>query len=335
MKKSILLLTAAAGLLFTTACQQFKKGDGGLEYKIVKDAGAEKAVAGDLMAVDLIVTSDRKDSLLQSTYDLGLPQIVQIAPDTIPGLYPGDYNSMFKFLGEGDSAIFRLNLDTMAARNSQPKPEFADKYVTFNVKVRKVFKKGNLTDSLFYDQVNKYFEAELENLKKSEDAKLANYVKSNKLEPKKTASGLQYVIKEEGKGAKPNVGDTVVVNYTGSLAATGKVFDTNNADEAKKHNIFNAMRPYEPLRISIGRDPVIQAWTEGIQLLNKGTKATFIVPSSIGYGDRGDGRGTIPPYAPLVFEIELVDVIPAPKVDSTAAPVNQAPPVVNPTPTVR
>jgi len=325
MKKSILLFTAAAGLLFTTACQQFKKGDGGLEYKIVKDAGAEKAVAGDLMAVDLIVSSDRKDSVLQTTYDAGLPQIVQIAPDSIPGLYPGDYNSMFKFLGEGDSAIFRLNLDTMAARMSQPKPEFADKYVTFNVKVRKIFKKGDLTDSLFYDQVNKYFEAEVEGLKKAEESKLANYIKSNKLEPTKTASGLQYIIKEEGKGAKPVIGDTVLVNYKGFIANTGKVFDTNIVEEAKKEKVYNAQRPYEPFRFSVGNDPVIRAWTEGIQLFNKGTKATLIVPSALGYGDRGDGRGAIGPFAPLVFEIELIDVIPGPKVDSTAAPVTQAP----------
>ncbi|NGM90607.1 peptidylprolyl isomerase, partial [Parapusillimonas sp. SGNA-6] len=75
MKKSILFLSAAV-LLVAASCQSFKKGEGGLEYKIVKDAGAEKAVAGDLLSVDMMILSDRKDSLLNSTYDLGLPQIV-------------------------------------------------------------------------------------------------------------------------------------------------------------------------------------------------------------------------------------------------------------------
>lgn len=147
MKKSILFLTAAT-LLVAASCQNFKKGEGGLEYKIVKDASAEKAVAGDLLSVDMTLTSDRKDAdgkdlLLNSTYDMGLPQIVQIAPDSLPGMYPGDYNSIFTYLGEGDSAIFRLNLDTMAARSGQPKPPIGDKYVTFTVKVRKHFKKEN------------------------------------------------------------------------------------------------------------------------------------------------------------------------------------------------
>ncbi|MCC2599349.1 FKBP-type peptidyl-prolyl cis-trans isomerase [Sphingobacterium sp. FBM7-1] len=309
MKKSILFLSAAVGLLAATSCQNFKKGDGGLEYNIVKDAGAEKAQAGDLLSVDMIVTSDRKDSLLQSTYEIGLPQIVNIAPDSIPGLYAGDYNSMFKMLGEGDSAVFRLNLDTMAAKTGQPKPEFADKYATFKVKVRKHFKKGDLTDSALYAQIDEYFKAEIETLKQAEEGKLANYVSKNKLDPKKTDSGLQYIVKEEGSGNKAVVGDTVVVNYTGSLVS-GKIFDTNDAELAKKENTFNPMRQYEPIRFRVGHDPVIQGWTEGLQLLNKGSKATLLVPSSIGYGERGGG--SIPPYAPLIFDVELVDIIPGP-----------------------
>ena len=310
MKKSFLFLSAAVGLLATTSCQNFKKGDGGLEYNIVKDAGADKAQAGDLLSVDMIVTSDRKDSLLQSTYDIGLPQIINIAPDTIPGLYAGDYNSMFKMLGEGDSAIFRLNLDTMAAKTGQPKPEFADSYATFKVKVRKHFKKGDLTDSALYAQIDDYFKAEIENLKQAEEGKLATYISKNKLETKKTDSGLQYVVKEEGSGNKAVLGDTVVVNYTGKLVS-GIIFDTNDAELAKKENKFNPMRQYEPIRFRVGHDPVIQGWTEGLQLLNKGSKATLIIPSSIGYGERGGG--TIPPFAPLVFDVELVDIVPGPK----------------------
>ncbi|MGO3306768.1 MAG: FKBP-type peptidyl-prolyl cis-trans isomerase, partial [Sphingobacterium sp.] len=272
MKKSILFLSAAVTVLATAACQNFKKGDGGLEYNIAKDAGAEKAVAGDLLSVDMIIKSDRNDSLLQSTYDIGLPQVVNIAADTIPGLYAGDYNSMFKLLGEGDSAVFRLNLDTMAAKTGQPKPEFADKFVTFSVKVRKHFKKGDLTDSALYAQIDTYFKGEIEGLKSSEESKLASYISKNKLEPTKTASGLQYVVKEEGKGNKASLGDTVVVNYTGTLV-NDKVFDTNDSLVAKENNTFNPTRQYEPSRFRVGHDPVIQGWTEAFQLFNKGTKA--------------------------------------------------------------
>ncbi|MCI0920307.1 FKBP-type peptidyl-prolyl cis-trans isomerase [Sphingobacterium rhinopitheci] len=306
MKKSILFLSAAA--LLAVSCQNFKKGDGGLEYNIVKDAGSDKAIAGDFLSVDMTIKSDRNDSLLNSTYDLGLPQIVQIAGDSIPGGYKGDYNSMFRFLGEGDSAVFKLNLDTMAARTGQPKPEFADKFVTFTVKVRKHFKKGQLTDSALYGQLDTYFKGELEGLQKAEAGKITKYVADNKLEPKKTASGLQYVVTEEGKGNKPALGDTVVVNYTGKLT-NGTVFDSSIKAEAEKAKLaMDPMRTFEPLRFSLGNQPVIQGWTEGLQLLTKGTKATFIIPSALAYGDRPAGQ-KIPPYAPLVFEVELVDVI--------------------------
>jgi len=322
MKKSILLLTAVASLALAS-CQNFKKGEGGLEYKFLKDNGGEKAVGGDVIAMDIVVKTDR-DSLLASTYDLGLPQIAPIMPDSLmqqAGAYPGDNNTILKMLGEGDSAVFKLNLDTMAARTGQPKPEFADKYIEYTIKVRKLFKRGNLTDSALFEQVNQYYLALMEGLKKAEEGKIASYIEKNKLQPKKTASGLQYVIKEEGKGANPVIGDTVVINYTGALT-NGKIFDTNDVELAKKNNKFNAMRPYEPLRVRVGHTPVIPGWTEGLQLLKKGSKATLIIPSALGYGERQQ-QSEIPAYAPLVFDVEIVDIIAGPKGEPAAPTMPQ------------
>lgn len=308
MKKSILVLAAAVGL-FTTSCQNFKQGDGGLEYKIVKDEGAAKAVDGDHLFVDMIVTSDRNDSLIQSTYDMGLPQYVNVVPDTIPGNYKGSYSSMFKHLGEGDSAVFRLNLDTMAAKSGQPKLPIADKYLTFTVKVRKHFKKAELPDSVAHVELDNYYKELIAGLEKAEAGKIEGYVKSNKLEPKKTQSGLQYVITTEGTGEKPVDGDTVQVNYVGKLIH-GKVFDTSIKEEAEKAKLqINPMRTFEPIKFTLGVDPVIPAWTEGLKLLNKGSKATLIIPSNLAYGSNGAPQGGIAPYAPLIFDVELVDVI--------------------------
>ena len=327
MKKSILVLTALAGLMLAS-CQSFKKGEGGLEYKFYEDKGGEKAVGGDVLAMDIVVKTDR-DSLLASTYDLGLPQIAPIIPDSlVQGGYPGDNNTILKMLGEGDSATFKLNLDTMAAKTGQPKPDFADKYIQFTIKVKKVFKKGSLTDSALFEQVNQYYLAQMDGLKKAEEGKIAQYVESNKLQPKKTASGLQYVIKEEGAGANPVVGDTVVLNYTGKLT-NSKVFDTNDPELAKKEGKFNPMRPYEPFRVRIGHTPVIPGWTEGLQLLKKGGKATLIVPSSLGYGERQQ-QNDIPPYAPLVFDVEVVDIIAGPKGDTPQVAPPTGTPVTTP-----
>lgn len=318
MKKSILLFTAAGLLL--TACQNFKKADGGLEYKIAEDAGAEKAVSGDLLSVDMIVKSDR-DSVLNSTYEAGIPQIVQLYPDSVIKQNPGDPTGLFKFVGEGDSLVFKIDLDSVAAKTKQPKPEFADKYIIYTLKVKKHFKKGKLNDQQLGEQVTKYFEAEVAKLKDAEAGKVDTYIKKNKLTATKTASGLQYVVTEKGSGKNAAVGDTVVVNYTGKLTS-GKVFDTNSADIAKKEKVFNPQRPYEALRLHLGVDGVITGWTEAFQLFNKGTKATLVIPSALAYGDRGAPGGTIPPFAPLVFDVEVVDIIPGkvPAAAPTAIP---------------
>jgi len=295
-----------ATLLLAGACQQFDSGEGGLQYRIVKDAGTDPAVAGDILAVGMIITTDR-DSVLNSTYEMGVPQLIHIAPDTIPGLYPGDYNSMFTHLGEGDSAIFRLDMDTMAARTGQPKLEFADKYVTFNVKVFKHFKAEGLTDSVLNVQIMEYYEEEKAKLRAAEVVKIDNYVSDNKLDPETTATGLKYIITEEGTGEKPSPGDTVLVNYTGKLT-NGHIFDTSVKEVAdSQEGLYNPMRPYEPARITVGVGMVIPGWDEGLQYLKQGSKAKLLIPSTLAYGNRPAGD-VIKANSVLIFDVEVTDV---------------------------
>ncbi len=109
----------------------------------------------------------------------------------------------------------------------------------------------------------------------------------------KTASGLMYIMHEEGKGPKPAAGQNVKVHYELKLA-DGVVVDSSYSRGT-------------PLDIPIGVGRVIPGWDEGIQLLNEGAKATLIVPSELGYGPSGAG-GVIPPNATLIFKVELVQV---------------------------
>ena len=102
-----------------------------------------------------------------------------------------------------------------------------------------------------------------------------------------TASGLKYVIIEQGTGPQPKPGDQVMVKYTGKLE-DGTVFDTGTI----------------PFTLGVGA--VIPGWDEGIALLNEGGKATLIIPSELAYGPQGNGP--IPPNATLIFDVELQDV---------------------------
>jgi peptidylprolyl isomerase len=121
-----------------------------------------------------------------------------------------------------------------------------------------------------------------------------------------TASGLMYVVHEEGTGAKPEVGQTVQVDYVGAFS-DGQVFDTSIEEKAKEVGIYNAQRPYAPLEFPVGQRKVIPGWDEGMLLLNVGSKATFIIPPHLGYGERGY-PGAIPPNATLIFDVTLVGV---------------------------
>ena len=103
-----------------------------------------------------------------------------------------------------------------------------------------------------------------------------------------TASGLQYEVLEKGDGPKPTAADSVSVNYRGSLV------DGTEFDSAE-----------EPVTFPVGG--VIAGWTEALQLMNVGSKFRVVVPSSLGYGERGNPP-KIGPNATLVFEIELVEI---------------------------
>lgn len=108
---------------------------------------------------------------------------------------------------------------------------------------------------------------------------------------KTTASGLQYEVITEGKGAKPKATDTVKVHYEGKLL-DGTVFDSS-------------IKRGEP--VSFPLNQVIPGWTEGLQLMTVGSKYRLTIPSKLGYGEQGGGP--IPPNSVLVFEVELLEIV--------------------------
>jgi FKBP-type peptidyl-prolyl cis-trans isomerase FkpA len=106
-----------------------------------------------------------------------------------------------------------------------------------------------------------------------------------------TASGLQYEVVTEGSGTKPGAEDTVTVNYEGTLV-DGTVFDSS----------YTRGEPAEfPLNM------VIPGWSEGLMLMNVGSTYRLYIPSDLGYGPQGM-PGAIPPYATLIFDVELISI---------------------------
>ena len=130
------------------------------------------------------------------------------------------------------------------------------------------------------------------NAKNNEASDRAAYLKAKGYNVKPTASGLYYIEKAKGTGAKAVPGKKVKVHYTGTL------LDGTKFDSSRDRN--------QPFEFTLGQGQVIKGWDEGIGMMNVGGKAILVIPSEIGYGDRD--MGSIPSYSTLVFDVELLEV---------------------------
>ena len=110
-------------------------------------------------------------------------------------------------------------------------------------------------------------------------------------------SGLKYEILTEGTGATPTAGQKVSVHYTGWLDDNGQ--QGKEFDSSFKRN--------QPFSFTLGAGQVIKGWDEGVASMKVGEKRRLTIPSSLGYGARGAG-GAIPPFATLIFDVELLGV---------------------------
>jgi FKBP-type peptidyl-prolyl cis-trans isomerase FklB len=158
---------------------------------------------------------------------------------------------------------------------------------------------ANKANQLPNEMVDPYIQGILARRESEKAAKTmeqeTTFLKENKLKQGviTTESGLQYKIIREGIGLSPDDNDTIVVNYKGSLV-DGKVFDSSYERN-------------EPITITAGQ--VIQGWGEGLKLMKAGGKYELFIPQNLAYGEQGAG-GVIPPFATLIFEMEIIEIKP-------------------------
>lgn len=149
----------------------------------------------------------------------------------------------------------------------------------------------------FQQEFEKKQQAEHEKMMASKDQNIAEgkkFMEENALNKSvyQTKSGLQYKIVKKGNGKKPKADNKVKVHYTGKLI-NGKVFDSS-------------IERGEPAEFFLNQ--VIPGWTEGLQLMEEGSSYIFYIPSELAYRDQV--MGIIPPGSTLIFEVELIEVLP-------------------------
>jgi FKBP-type peptidyl-prolyl cis-trans isomerase FkpA len=309
MKKYVYL--ALIGMLGLASCtESFKKGDNGIEYKIISNGNGKKLSYGNFMQLHIMeMYKSTKDTTLSDTRDF-MPRILVF--DSVST--PIAYFKILRQLKKGDSAVLRVLTDSLFKSMPDKMPPFMSKgkYLYTTVKLVNIFENVSQADSAQKAEIElakpKMLKKQLESIDKNVaeskdqinmDSKLiTDYLTKNNIKATKARWGTFVAIQNEGTGAPVTTNDVVSVNYTGRTLDSGKVFDSNTDPK------FQHVQPYQ---VDITQmSGVVVGWLDGLLQLKKGSKATFYIPSSLGYGK--DGNGMIKPNDNLIFDIEVVDV---------------------------
>lgn len=260
----------------------------GLLYRIWKDVPGEKPQVGDFITIH--TRARVGDSVLFSSRmaNNNEPFELQVRPAQQPRF---DLMEGFQLLSEGDSATFRMPLDTVLSLGAPELPwmkKGAGMWFDQDIVVVKQKKQADA----FKEKAAKG----KEQMEKDEKAIKAYFTKNN-IKAIKHASGLYYKINKAGTGDTARAGQKVTVNYTGKTL-DGKSFDSN-VDTTFKH--------VEPFSFTLGQGQVIAGWDVGVGLLKKGSKATLYIPSPMAYGDKSPSPA-IPANSVLMFDVEVTDI---------------------------
>ncbi len=281
---------------------EMQRMSNGLQYKIFTSNNGAKIKLNDVVSFNVIEKTD-KDSVLSNSFTSGQPASIFIQPSKSSL----DLMDFFQLLSVQDSAMVKIPSDSLFADTTrmQRPPFFPEgSFLNLIVKIEKVQSEEEVKAE--QQKMMDTYKKAMDSLKANELTSINKYIADNKLVLKQTPSGLQYTITTPSLKGRPLAGDTVFVNYTGRTLE-GKVFDSSIEAEAKRAGLEQPGRQYEPISLAVGQGEVIKGWDEGLLLLNEGSKATFLIPSELAYGQQGAGAD-IKPFSPLVFDIELVKV---------------------------
>lgn len=258
--------------------------------------GVDSAIVeNQIMLIHLIYTLEDGKEMFNTTSE-GKPMPFMYQPSAWD--QGGQFFAVLKSLSKGDSVNFEIDAEDFylktfrapAVPDTVPSPS----KLKFTIGVEEV------TDREGYQA---YMEAaaekRAEKIFAEEKETIANYAKENGLEVQYTESGLAYVITEQGEGENAKEGDSIEAHYSGFL------LDGNKFDSSVDRG--------QPFSFTVGVGMVIKGWDEGFTLLNPGSKATLLIPSSLAYAERG-APGAIPPNSVLRFDVELIS-IKAPEVE--------------------
>jgi len=295
-----MVFPALIGSVVFSACNKspypgYDKSEAGLYYQFFKkDDKGTKANVGDVVTLRMIYKNS-KDSILFDSKLMSRDKSGTIEFPLSPATFKGSFEDALMMMSAGDSASFIINADSIYLKTFKAPqlPKYVEKgsNLTFCAKLEKIKPKEQ---AMKEQQKQMEEQKAVAEMRKTEEPKsIAKYLDDNKITSKPTASGLYYIETQKGTGKKVMKGDTVEVKYKG-MFLDGTVFDASEKNP-------------NPVKFPIGVGMVIPGWDEGLTLMSVGGKCKLVIPSSLAYGERG-AQGIIPPYSPLLFEVEVVSL---------------------------
>ena len=283
MKKSRLILILVAAVLCMTAvsCRKYSgfKHRSNVYYHFhILNEDQEQPKTGDFVMVNMAIRLD--DSLLSPMTQNNM---------LMDELYKGDIYTALRMMHLGDSATFIFDgpkfYEEFLGMGEYPygkKPIYAD------VKLLRIMSKQNL------EKAEELYKEQKEQMRQVEDSIIFDYADKHHIDHK--IAGMYCIFQNVGNGEKAMKGQTVEVLYRARL------LDDREVDRS--------IDPDNPLVVELGAGQLASGVDIMLQRMSEGDQLTVIVPSSLAYGEKGNMEMNIPPYSPMVFDLELLRILP-------------------------
>jgi len=283
--KLVLFLSVIA--LFATACNDSKypgftqDKSNGLYYKFYTQSDdTTQARIGDVMYV----------TMAYRTVDDSVFGPAPAEPYQVPMIehtYQGDIFDALKMVRIGDSATFVFNADSFFMKTvGAARPPFLDSAADFYLDVKMVDIKSK-------EQLAAERQQEIAKLLEQEVEVLDKYIADNNVTVTPDELGLYIIPRKKGSGRNVKVGDFVDANIVATALTGDKFIDT-----------YKEGKPYT---LEVGTGQLGLGFERALLTMKKGSKLTLIAPSSQAFGERGI-QGYIPPYSPIVYDVEILRI---------------------------
>ncbi|CAH1000528.1 hypothetical protein LEM8419_01681 [Neolewinella maritima] len=304
--RNLLFILLAGFTLWATGCDSTGGKDGtqtteaGSRYTYLStNDDGQLAEAGEFIYFNAILKTEGDSVLINTKEGGGPPPVIQALSDSIVTSETGPVEDVLRNIRVGERVLIRANLDQFPRK---PPGMENDSVLLYDLEVTEIIDQDEFTAR--QEAVAEEARVKAEEVRGRMDERLTfseqvyNDYKAGKLdgELQTTPSGLRYILHEEGSGAEAAPGKTVSVQYIGRLSSDGEIFD-------------QSFERGSAIQFPLGQGRVIPGWDEGIDLLQVGDRATFIIPSELAYGPGGTPDGSIAPDSELLFYVELEEVL--------------------------